>query len=145
MANSWIEAHRIFIEVFESNLYFLICVFGMVMLKCFFLKKKRFLSKDYDNFFSLLKTGFFLSFEYLSLDLDSIHKYKFYGLCTGMKSNYTMTACHLNTVVSSNRMSMIFFALSPFIFNFRIVGSLKLYKSKVYNLVPKLRAFRQFL
>jgi hypothetical protein len=115
------------------------------MLKCFFLKKKRFLFKKSERFFQKFQTGTFISFEFLSLDFDSVHKYKFQGLCVGIKSSFSVSVCFLNSVIYSNYLKLVFFLLSPFLFNFKVIGLLRLNKAKAYKLVPRLRMFRQLL
>jgi hypothetical protein len=115
------------------------------MLKSFFLKKKRFLSKKYDSFFSSVKVGMFLFIEYLSLDFDLLHKYKLYGLCLGLKSSFMMSVCYLNSAIINNHIKYTFFLFSPFVFNIKIMNSLKVFKFKVYDLVPKSKMFKQIV
>jgi hypothetical protein len=114
------------------------------MIKCFFLKKKRFV---FHQFFYTheFEVGMFMLIDYLSIDLESLHKYRIYGLCVGIKNSCNMTTCHLNCVVMSNYLNFVLFLYSPFLFNIDVLGFLYAHKSKIYNVFPKMRVVKQFV
>jgi hypothetical protein len=116
------------------------------MLRIIFLKKKRFfsLNKKLKDLFYIFRTGAIVFFEYLSIDRDIFFKYKIYGLCVGMKRNLIMSVIYFNTVFYSNQINFVFFLYSPFIFNVKYLTYLNYSKSKIYNIVPKLRIMKQF-
>jgi hypothetical protein len=110
------------------------------LINIFFLKKKRFLlERESSKFFQKIKVGIILFFEYVSVDRDFLFKYKMYGLCVGKKNNYMMSLCYLNSNILKNKIKYVFYLMSPFIFNLRVLNYLTVLKSKIYNIDTNIR------
>ncbi len=115
------------------------------MLKVYFLKKKRYYKYKNNDFFSKVKTGTIFFFEYISLDRDLFYKYRIYGLCVGIKRNFLMSSCYLNSVIYGNQINYTFYIFSPLIYNIKIFGNIYIKSHKIYGVTPKLRVFKQIV
>jgi hypothetical protein len=110
-----------------------------MLLKIYFLKKKKFIIGSNEILLYNVEKGSLFSFEYMSLDRDSIFKYKLSGLCVGLKKKYIMSSFYFNSVYEHVKLTGIFHRYSPFIYNILPIKFLSLLRSKNYNLMVKLK------
>jgi hypothetical protein len=115
-----------------------------------FLRKKKFLlkfTKDSLVFNNLLQTGEILLLKFVSLDRDTLYKYKLYGVCIGKKNNLIMTSSYINTILFGNRINFLFYIYSPFVFGVKTFLQKNHFfkRSKAFNFKPKMRIYQELL